>query len=229
MGHRPQRCPPARLRSCSSHTAIRLLARRTCFLIVAGVTPITPAASAALSPRRSTSSNARGDAVRAGAGLRRGVRAAAGPPALRGAAGIGSWPARVPARASSRSSPATRTWGDGAGPGRLPAPHGLLRRPVRPGRPPSGASPSPPRATSRSRRGSLVPGDLRIADATSTPKPSWVETDQTVAIDRTHRLSRPRPGPGPSRRAVGPAAEPGRGVTPHPAARVSTPTGSRYP
>lgn len=39
-------------------------------------------------------------------------------------------------------------------------------------------------------RPGLVPSDLRIADAGWTPKPSWVETDQIVAIDRTHRLIR---------------------------------------
>lgn len=39
-------------------------------------------------------------------------------------------------------------------------------------------------------RPGIVPTDLRIADASWTPKPSWVETDQIVAIDRTHRLNR---------------------------------------
>lgn len=39
-------------------------------------------------------------------------------------------------------------------------------------------------------RPALEPADLRIADATWTPKASWVETDQIVANDRTHRLIR---------------------------------------
>ena len=39
-------------------------------------------------------------------------------------------------------------------------------------------------------RPGLVPADLRIADASWTPERSWVETDQIVSIDRTHRLIR---------------------------------------
>lgn len=39
-------------------------------------------------------------------------------------------------------------------------------------------------------RPGLVPADLRIADVTWQPRPHWVETDQIVTIDRTHRLIR---------------------------------------
>lgn len=39
-------------------------------------------------------------------------------------------------------------------------------------------------------RPGLVPADLRIADATWTAQPHWVETDQIVAIDRAERLLR---------------------------------------
>jgi mRNA-degrading endonuclease toxin of MazEF toxin-antitoxin module len=39
-------------------------------------------------------------------------------------------------------------------------------------------------------RPGIVPGDLRIADATWAAEPHWVETDQIVAIDRAERLLR---------------------------------------
>jgi mRNA interferase MazF len=39
-------------------------------------------------------------------------------------------------------------------------------------------------------RPGLDPSDLRIADVSWSPRRSWVETDQIVAIDRTHRLIR---------------------------------------
>lgn len=39
-------------------------------------------------------------------------------------------------------------------------------------------------------RPGVVPGDLRIADATWNPRPHWVETDRIVTIDRAHRLIR---------------------------------------
>ena len=45
------------------------------------------------------------------------------------------------------------------------------------------------RETFRWRPG-LVPSDLRIADATWTAEPHWVETDQITAIDRAERLLR---------------------------------------
>ncbi len=39
-------------------------------------------------------------------------------------------------------------------------------------------------------RPGVVPGDLRIADASWTAEPHWVATDQIVAIDRSERLLR---------------------------------------
>lgn len=39
-------------------------------------------------------------------------------------------------------------------------------------------------------RPGLVPADLRIADASWTPEPHWVETDQVVTVDRAARLRR---------------------------------------
>jgi mRNA-degrading endonuclease toxin of MazEF toxin-antitoxin module len=45
------------------------------------------------------------------------------------------------------------------------------------------------RETFRWRPG-LLPGDLRIADATWDAVPHWVETDQIIAIDGTERLLR---------------------------------------
>ncbi len=39
-------------------------------------------------------------------------------------------------------------------------------------------------------RPGLVPRDLRVTDATWTPLPSWVETDQVVTVDVAERLVR---------------------------------------
>jgi mRNA-degrading endonuclease toxin of MazEF toxin-antitoxin module len=36
----------------------------------------------------------------------------------------------------------------------------------------------------------LTPGDLRLADADWQPKPHWVETDQIVTVDTSHRALR---------------------------------------
>lgn len=39
-------------------------------------------------------------------------------------------------------------------------------------------------------RPQLVPGDLRVTDASWTPLPHWVETDQIVTVDVSQRLIR---------------------------------------
>ena len=39
-------------------------------------------------------------------------------------------------------------------------------------------------------RVAFVPADLRLADADWQPKPHWVETDQLVTVDTSHRALR---------------------------------------
>ena len=39
-------------------------------------------------------------------------------------------------------------------------------------------------------RVAVTPGDLRLADTGWQPKPHWVETDQIVTVDTSHRALR---------------------------------------
>jgi len=39
-------------------------------------------------------------------------------------------------------------------------------------------------------RPNLVPGDLRVTDGTWTAEPHWVETDQIITVDVSHRVIR---------------------------------------